>query len=79
MKKFTAIALSIIMIVMLVTGCRSKDPSETAGPTTATTAPTQAPTTATQPATTPPTNGMDTTDPSGTENGRSGIMHPRAY
>ena len=82
MKKFTLIALSFIMIAMLMTGCRSKDPSETAGPTNAPTTATQAPTTATRPAATNPT--VTPTSPStgatdGTENGRSGMMLPRAY
>lgn len=84
MKKFTSFALCFIMIAMLMTGCRSKDPSETDSPTTGTTVPTQAPTTATRPTTPPATDpsisGTDGTDPSGTENNQRGnIMMPRAY
>ena len=67
MKKFTSFALCFIMIAMLMTGCRSKAPEETAGPTTTTTTPaTQAPTNATvptTPATTPATQpAIDATD-----------------
>jgi len=79
MKKFTLIALSFILSIALLAGCRSKAPEETAGPTEKPTTPaTQAPTSATTPATTPatqPTTGA--TD--GTENGRGAIMQPRAY
>lgn len=87
MKKFTSFALCFIMVAMLLTGCRGKDPSETDSPTTGTSAATQAPTTATHPTTPAPTTGTspsigttEGSDPSGTENNQRGnIMMPRAY
>ena len=81
MKKFTSLVLCFIMIAMLMTGCRSKAPEETAGPTTTTTTPaTQAPTSRpTTPATTPAT--QPATDPTDATNGNSRmtIIQPKAY
>ena len=59
MKKFTAIAILFVLTASLMTGCRSKAPEETAGPTTMPA--TEPSTTATMPTILPtmPTEGTD--------------------
>ena len=67
MKKFTAIALCIVLTVAAMAGCRGKNPEETAGPTlmpTETSETTQPATNATMPTILPsaPTDDTGTTD-----------------
>lgn len=57
MKKFTALALILVLTLCLMAGCRRNVPQDTSAPTQTTTAPTTRPTTAptTQPTTRPTT------------------------